>query len=341
MAKKTSPKLIGGFVIGAIALLIGGILAFGGGQYFSPKGKAVLFFEGSLAGLDVGSPVTFRGVKVGTVTGVVIQYDVTRQTLHIPVYIELDPERFEFVSGTRTRSTNNIKELVARGLRAQLQTVSLVTGQASVNFDFQPDTPIRLVNVRTDVLQLPTVPSDIEQLKATVSGVLAKVSKLPLEQLIAQLGDVLQNANQTLKGASTLVANVDAQVKPLSDSATKAANQASLTLQEAQKRLELREGEPMQNLNQTLTDARALMANLNSNMPQLVRAAGQVLKTANIALNQADTVLRTAQLSISPSSPVYFELVSTLREFKFAAAAVKVLAEYLQRNPSAMLTGNR
>ena len=127
---------------------------------------------------------------------------------------------------------------------------------------------------------------------------------------------------------------------PLSGSAIKAADQANLTLLEAQKRLELREGEPMQNLNETLTDARAFMANLNGDMPQLVRAAGQVLKTANIALNQADTVLRTTHLAISPSSPVYFELVSTLREFKFAAAAVKVLAEYLQRNPNAILTGS-
>jgi paraquat-inducible protein B len=116
MAKRSNPKLIGGFVIGAIALLIAGILAFGGGQYFSRKEKGVLFFEGSLAGLDVGSPVTFRGVPVGSVTGIVIEYDVTTQSLHIPVYIEVDPQKFEIVSGAR--STKNIQELVARGLRA-------------------------------------------------------------------------------------------------------------------------------------------------------------------------------------------------------------------------------
>jgi hypothetical protein len=81
---------------------------------------------------------------------------------------------------------------------------------------------MRLIKVQTDVLQLPTVPSDIEQLKATVSGVLAKISQLPLEQLVAQLDDVMHNANQTLKVASDLVANVDTQVKPLSDSAIKA-----------------------------------------------------------------------------------------------------------------------
>src|SRR5215471_9478998 len=79
MAKRSNPKLIGGFVVGAIALLIMGAVAFGGGQYFRPKVEWVFFFDGSLSGLEVGAPVTFRGVKVGTVSNVVIQYDVNNQ----------------------------------------------------------------------------------------------------------------------------------------------------------------------------------------------------------------------------------------------------------------------
>src|SRR6478609_6690502 len=137
MSTRANPKLIGGFVLGAIALVIIGLLAFGSGQYFAPKGKAVLYFAGSLAGLDVGSPVTFRGVKVGTVNKIVIQYDIRQQKLRIPVYIELDPAKFQIVSGAR--SGVNIKELVQRGLRARLQIQSLVTGQTSVDFDFYPD----------------------------------------------------------------------------------------------------------------------------------------------------------------------------------------------------------
>ena len=82
--------------------MIVGLLAFGSGQYFAPKDKAVLYFAGSLAGLDVGSPVTFRGVKVGTVTRIVIQYDIREQKLRIPVYIELNPEKFQIVSGKRS-----------------------------------------------------------------------------------------------------------------------------------------------------------------------------------------------------------------------------------------------
>src|SRR3954467_8874740 len=100
MAAKTSPKVIGGFVVGAIALLVAGVIAFGGGQYFTPKGKAVLFFiNQSLSGLDIGSPVTFRGVKIGSVTDILIHYDIDNQSLKIPVYIEIELSRFEIVSG--------------------------------------------------------------------------------------------------------------------------------------------------------------------------------------------------------------------------------------------------
>ena len=144
MAKQTNPKLIGAFVIGAIALVIAGILAFGGSQYFTAKIKVVVFFPGaSLSGLDVGSPVTFRGVKIGQVTSIVIRYDVARQKLRVPIRLELDSARMQFVSGEHNPG-KDIPELIARGLRGQLQTVSLVTGQTTLDFNFYPDTPVRL-----------------------------------------------------------------------------------------------------------------------------------------------------------------------------------------------------
>ena len=144
MSKKTNPKLIGAFVIGATILVITSILAFGGLQYFSSKIKFVAFFPGaSLSGLDVGSPVTFRGVKVGQITSIVIQYDVARQRLRVPIRFDLDTNRLQFVSGEKSPE-RNIPELIARGLRGQLQTVSLVTGQTSIDFNFYPDTPAQL-----------------------------------------------------------------------------------------------------------------------------------------------------------------------------------------------------
>jgi hypothetical protein len=97
----------------------------------------------------------------------------------------------------------------------------------------------------------------------------------------------------------------------------------------------------LQNVNELLADARGLVGNVNRGWPQLTAAAVQVLKTVNGALEKSDAVLKVAQVAIAPSSPLYFEAVSTLREAKVAVTAFKVLAEYLQRNPSALLTGNR
>jgi paraquat-inducible protein B len=345
MAQKTNPKLIGAFVLGAVALLIGGILIFGSGDYFAPKGKAVVFFQGSLSGLDVGSPVTFRGVKVGSVTNIVIQYDVKEQKLRIPVFIELNPQKFRIIRGVR--SENNIKELVQRGLRAQLQVQSLVTGQTSVDFDFYPDTPIRLADVDVGVQQLPTIPSSIDVLKANIQGLLEKISKLPLEQLSDQLLKAADSANQLLKQTGTvvgdagaLVADVKAQVKPLTASVLGASDQASLMMQEARKRLELREGEPLQNLNLVLADARRMLNLLDRDLPQILGPAVQALAKTSAALDQTMALVQAAQRLISPGSPVYFQLNGALSEFRSAARAIRVFAEYIQRNPNALLLGN-
>src|SRR5215469_12001985 len=108
MARKSNTKLIGAFILGALALVVAGILTFGSGDFFTPKDKAVLFFTGSLGSLDVGAPVTFRGIAVGSVTKIAIHYDIQQQKLLIPVFIEVDPQKFEIVRGARNE--NNIGE---------------------------------------------------------------------------------------------------------------------------------------------------------------------------------------------------------------------------------------
>ena len=346
MAKNTNPKLIGGFVIGACVLLIVGALAFGGGELLKHKGKAVIFFQGSLGGLDVGAPVTFRGVKVGTVTNIVIEYDVTKEVLNIPVYLEIDTDRFQIVSGERD-PLKNISALIARGLRGQLETVSMVTGQTSVNFDFHPDTPIRLLGIKPGIQELPSIPSSIAQLTATVTGVLQKISSLPLDQMSKQIIDTIGEAGQALKDADAvmnraggLLDSLNTEVKPLGTSLLATSDQASLTLQEARNRLQLKEGEPMQNLNETLIAARTLMNTLNRTVPPLLAAAQPMMATMGKTLDQAYLTLQTAQRVIAPDSPLMFQVNATLREFKSAVTAIRVFAEYIQRNPNALLTGN-
>jgi len=324
MAKKTNPKLIGGFVVGAIALAVAGAIAFGGGKFLTSSRKAVLYFSSSsLSGLDVGSPVTFRGVRVGSVTGVVIHYDVDKQTLQIPVYIEVELDKIQVVSGQRNEK--DLETLVDRGLRGQLVVQSFVTGQASIDFNFHPNTPINLVGGEPGMIELPTIPSDIDLLKANVTSVLQKIAALPLEQIASEtLG--------TVKSANDLLGNLNGQVQPLSDNLKGALDEATLTLKEAHARLELHDGEPLQNLNETLADARRLIDDLNNNI-------GPLARDALATLDQARHTLLAAQQTVSPDSTLYFQLNRTLREIQAMASSIRVFADYMQRHPDALLTG--
>ena len=116
---------------------------------------------------------------------------------------------------------------------------------------------------------------------------------------------------------------------------------ASQMLQEARKRLELRDGEPMQNLNVVLLESRKLVDDLNRDLPRLIGPMVQALTKTTATLDQAQALVVAAQRLVSPGSPIYYELNSTLTEFKAAARAIRVFAEYIQRNPNALLTGNK
>jgi paraquat-inducible protein B len=219
MAAKSNPKVIGGFVVGAIALLVVGVIAFGGGQYFAKTGKAVLYFEeASMSGLDIGSPVTFRGVKIGAVTDIVINYDIDEQKLMIPVYIEIELERIHIIRGQQ--DSKNVYELIERGLRAQLVIQSMVTGQASIDLAFHPGTEAVFASQDKSLVEIPTLPSDIDMLKANLADVLSRIAKLPLDQIGARTLDTIDSTNALMKSLNAEIKGVATSVKGVGDQAT-------------------------------------------------------------------------------------------------------------------------
>src|SRR5512139_3715931 len=128
MAKKVNRTLIGAFVLGAIILVVAGVMVFGSGKFFAKRNTVVMFFEGSVKGLNVGSPVVFRGVKIGEVTNVRLLFDPQKLSALIAVYAEVDPESFTVsVPGEeksvleKARRGALLKPLVEKGLKAQLQ----------------------------------------------------------------------------------------------------------------------------------------------------------------------------------------------------------------------------
>ena len=331
MAAKSNPKVIGGFVVGAIALLVAGVIAFGGGQYFSKKGKAVLYFEAaSMSGLDIGSPVTFRGVKIGSVTEILINYDADAQKLMIPVYVEIELDRIHIVSGAQ--DTKNIYALIDRGLRAQLVIQSMVTGQASIDLAFHPGTPAVLVGNEKTVVELPTLPSAIDTLKANLSEVLARIAQLPLDQIGAR-------TLATIESTNGLMQNLNAEIGGVATSIRGVGDQATATLADAQARLQLRDGEPMQNLNETIVDARKLVNKVNGGLDPIIANANKVTVGTLATMDEMRLTLETARSSISPDSDLYFQLTRTLKEIQTTANSIRALADYVQRHPDALLLG--
>lgn len=337
MAKKTNPKLIGAFVLGAIALAMVGLIAFGGASYFVTKQKGVLFFEGSLGGLAVGAPVNFRGVQIGAVTNIVIQYDVEAQTMHIPVEIEIEPAKIQIISGKRQAS--NIDLLVERGLRAQLQVQSLVTGQASVEFDFHPDTPIRLIGHGKYGTELPTIPSTMDTMQANVASLLAKLSQMPLDEIAKKISASIDELHQTLTDADSLVKSVGAQVAPVLGNLQQASADASQLIQEVRARFEMRPGEPLQTVDDTLDAYRALAQQLQTQLTPIGNDAQATLTTLRDALARMDGLVAMLERDYSKNPALLLQVSETLREFKSMAASFRAFAEYLQRNPNALLTG--
>ena len=132
MAKQSFKTAVGAFVIGGLALLVAGIILLGGGRMFSDDIEYVLYFDGSVSGLNIGAPVVFRGVPMGQVTRISLEANPRDASVTIPVYIRLD-ENSIVRAGVTGELTDNFRQeilrrLIQRGLRARLQLQSLITG---------------------------------------------------------------------------------------------------------------------------------------------------------------------------------------------------------------------
>ena len=223
MSKRASPTLIGSFVIGAIALAVITILVLSRGSLFAPHPDFVMYFEGSVKGLAVGAPVTFNGVQVGVVTDVSIEVDPNTKQFRVPVIVQMEPERLTLTHGTieEARKTINIPALIKMGLRGQLQTQSLLTGQLFIQLDFQPDKPARYVTTTKKLVQIPTIPTPVQELTKKfqdfpIDEVLSDISRTAdaLERIMnsPEIPRTVANINKALVNLNNSLTNVDKSV---------------------------------------------------------------------------------------------------------------------------------
>jgi phospholipid/cholesterol/gamma-HCH transport system substrate-binding protein len=340
MSKPADPKLIGAFVLGAILLIIAGVIVLGGGKFFKRTTPVVMYFQGSVSGLSVGSAVNFRGVRVGQVTNVFIRYQPdSSDPLIIPVFAELSADNIQLVltraekKEIRMGSGDTLRALIDQGLRAQLALPSLVTGQATISLDLFPGTPANFVDTYPDRVEIPTVPSTLQEVQATLQQIYDKISQLPLDELV-------EDTRTLIKGANRLVND------PMVEHAVANASQAMTDLQQAARTLDGQIGPVISSIettsdtaNRTLKSAQEAIAGTNARFQQTLQETDAMLQAAQQALVQADRTLKTANTVIQPGGQVNYELINALKETAAAARSLRDLADQLQRSPNSLLFG--
>lgn len=318
MSRSANPIAVGAFVLGT--LLLGALLLvfLVGGNWFSDHERYTLIYESSIKGLNVGAPVTIKGVKIGQVEEIKARMPENSLAVYNSVVVEIDPHALQR-DGGGTRGDALVDELVKRGLRAQLRLQSLLTGLLYVDVDFHPDKPAVYADVKTRYRQIPTIPTDLEQLTHDLESI--DVNKLGenLQQIVTGMNNLINDP--ALQRLGSDVQQTLAAVRSAAD---------TLRVQSVQLQGQLK---PL------ISRGDTVLAGLQQTMPQLTEKLDATLT----ALQQSSASLRqtsanTAFLT-SEDSPLLYQINTAAANVNAAAAQVQHLTDLLERQPEALLYG--
>jgi len=333
MSKQANPTLIGAFVLGAIALAVITTLLLAGGTWFGERRQHVLYFEGAAQGLQVGAPVVFLGVKVGTVKQIQLGHDDKNRRFLVAVTIEIEPQvvRTRGVEPVDLRDRATVRQLVDRGLRGRLRMQSLLTGQLYVDLDFHPDKPPHFFALDPNLSEIPTIRTTVEELTtklegfamdkfmADVASISSAINKLMSDPSTQELPKRL---NATLRQLESLATRLDAQSKPI----FKEVSQDLIEMRKAMEGAQVAMAKV-----ETAADRVANLASPDSKMvSNMTRASDELAKAA--------TSLRSLT---AKDSPTVQNINATLKEISRAADALRLLAETLEQQPDAIYRGKR
>lgn len=317
MSESRKPFLIGAFLLSGVALLVAGLLLLSRDSLLSRPVEYVVYFTGALDGLDVGADVTYRGVKVGNVQQINLSYDRTLNDVVMPVTIRINSESARSKKKDRGFD-HSIEPLITRGLRAQLQTPSLLTGKAIVALDFFPEQPgyIRDPHI-IDLPAIPTVPSRIDQIADVLRDLAKGLKEMPLKE-------TLEAANKTLLAFERIATAPETQAG-LHSLSVSLANFEKIS-QQLQQRLP------------------GMLDNVHSGSVELKDALMDVrhaAQSARDALQQMDAMVSDGRRSLGPQSELQYELLQSLQDLGQASKALQRTAESLEQQPQSIIFGKK
>jgi paraquat-inducible protein B len=194
--------------------------------------KYVMNFNGSVRGLTVGAPVQLRGIPIGRVTDINLELDKKTADIHVPVIVELEPDRIGSINDdTKVSDQDVMEQLIKKGLRAQLQTGSLVTGQLLIDLDFHPGSKATTSHSQhSEYPEFPTTASSFEEFTHSAQTIMDKVAKLPLDKLAKELNNTLASLQDTSKAATNMLKTANGTLATAKDT----LGNASGTIKSAQ-----------------------------------------------------------------------------------------------------------
>jgi paraquat-inducible protein B len=328
MNSKTSPALIGAFVVGAVVLLVIAVITFGSGQLFRQTKEFVLYFDGTVNGLHIGAPVKFKGVEIGSVKNILLQLDNDTRVDNIPVIIEIDLKKLTSRGATGVIVEKNEvlqKAVVEQSLRAQLRTESMVTGVLYVGFDFFPGAPLTLVqkaNTEHKYQEIPTTPTDLQQFQDAATRIVAKLEEIDFKGLMTSV-------TKAVDGVDRLVNSPDLR------SALRGLDQTMPKVDRA-----------ISDIDKLATNLDGSVSRLSTDLTQTSEAARNAMQQAGVTLKQTDAALQAAEAVMTnvngvmdPESPTFYEFRKSMREVSAAARTLRLLSGYIERNPRALIFG--
>jgi len=341
---RANPTVIGAFVLGASILIGAGLLLWGGTGMFKSKYHVVMYFDSAVTGLQKGAPLILRGVRVGEVTDVTMRWGNWLAT----VYADFEPDTLK---GVRPRDLDDALTRVVqeRNLRAQLRMQSFVTGVLYIALDDFPGTPIVLRGLDKNVREVPTVPTDIEKWTAKVEKISDALASLPLDELVRSLiatsdeakrilkspeiASSLKNLDVMLSDGRGLVRRVDRLAANLNDQVGPLSTEAQTTLKSAQATLAQAPA--------LVADVRRVVAKIDGQIEPLLVSLKKSSDTAGVTLERAQVTLAGVDGTLNQDLPLGYELVKSLQELRETLRALGSLADYLERNPNAVIYGAR
>ena len=331
MTRSAQPTVIGAFVLGAVVLCVATVLAVGGGRFFREETVFVVYFDRSVRGLDVGAPVSFRGVRVGTVERVRARFDTTTHEIRIPVYIALErgavepdgpmPEEADMNAAIQTL-------ILEKGLRAQLLMDSFITGKLYIGLDYLPGTTAKFYDIY-NTPEIPTAPTDLDELTS-------KVETLPIDRLFEraigafsaveetfrapELRELIRSSEELSRDLSRLSRVLERDVPPLSKAWTELAVDGKKLIDESRELV-------------------------NNDLPQMVGSVegqiGPLAERVEKALIRAETAFASVEDTFSPRSALRLQLADITEQLVDTLRTIRSLVDYLEQHPESILRGKQ